>query len=238
VIVRVDFSAPIEELGRGLQPRIKEAALRAFPISEPKRVKAQELQFGKGGVRHVESEVTEWHFYGRDREKRLTVSPISLLATYSSYTSYEVLRDEFSTVLTALCEAFRDTTASRVGLRYINNVEKDGEPFVWNQFIDNGLLGLLTRFADPDHVNRIFHIVEYLYDDLGVKFQFGLANPDFPAMIRKALFVLDFDGYTQGSQDLREILTNIERAHERIQDLFEHSITDNLRQTMHVKQPA
>ena len=238
VIVRVDFSAPIEELGRRLPPSVKDAALKAFPISEPKRVKAQELQFDKAGLRHVESELTEWNFYGRDREKRLTISPLFMFMTYSSYESFEALKADFSSVLTPLCEAIRDTTASRVGLRYVNNVGKDAEPFVWDLYFDKQLLGLLARFADQEHVNRVFHIVEFRYDDLGVKFQFGLANPDFPAMIRKALFVLDFDGYAQGSQDLREILANVDRAHERIQDLFEHSITNDLRRVMNVRQPA
>lgn len=238
VIVRVDFSAPIEDLGRKLPPKVKEAAIKAFPISEPKKIKAQELQFGKGGLKHVESELTEWDFYGRDREKRLAIHPMFLFVTYSAYSTFEVLKADLTSVLTPLCQSFAGMSASRVGLRYVNSIEKAAEPFVWDAYIDASLLGLLTRFADAAHVNRIFHIVEFRYDDVGVKFQFGLANPDFPAHIRKPLFVLDLDGYSQGSQDLQEILTNVDRAHERIQDQFERSITDEFRQVMRVRQSA
>lgn len=238
VIVRVDFTAPLEALGRKLPPSVKNAALKAFPISEPKKVKAQELQFGKTGVRHVESELTEWHFYGRAREKRLAISPTSVLITYSAYTSFEALKDDFFSVLGTLCSSFDQLSASRVGLRYVNVVEKEESPFEWSDYIDLSLLGVIARFSDAEHVNRVFHIVEFRYDDIGVKYQFGLANPDFPAQIRKPQFVLDLDAYSQGSQDLQDVTANVGRAHGLIQDLFEQSITANLRQVMGVRRSA
>ena len=94
------------------------------------------------------------------------------------------------------------------------------------------MLGLLQRFNDREHVNRLFNTVESRYDDLGVRFNFGLPNPDFPALIRRRVFVLDIDAYVQGAQDRNDIVANMDRAHDRIQQLFEESITDELRTAM------
>jgi uncharacterized protein (TIGR04255 family) len=94
------------------------------------------------------------------------------------------------------------------------------------------MLGLLNFFRDREHLSRIFHIVEFRFEDLNVKFQFGLPNPDFPSAIKNPRFVLDLDGYVQGPQDYSEIIANIDLEHAQIQRLFEESITDELRRIM------
>lgn len=233
VIVRVDFGSLIPAINQSLPTRIANAALTRFPISEPQKVLEQELQFAESGVQHRKAEITQWHYYGKNRDKRLAIASAFLFATYSQYTTYEDLKADFLTVLRILFEAYPDTRASRVGLRYINNLDVSStNPFSWSPYINNGMLGLFDFFQDQEHLTRIFHIVESRFDDLNVKFQFGLPNPDFPSKIKKPLFVLDLDGYVQGLQDYPEIASNIDRAHERVQELFEHSITDELRRIM------
>ena len=54
----VDFSSAIEDLGKGLPQRIKDAVSKAFPISERKKLSAQEFQFGNGGIRLSRSSLT------------------------------------------------------------------------------------------------------------------------------------------------------------------------------------
>lgn len=63
-------------------------------------------------------------------------------------------------------------------------------------------------------------------------FQFGVHNPDFPARVRRRLFVLDFDCFYQGLQDGNEVLDQVELFHGRIETLFESSITQSLRDMM------
>lgn len=233
VIVRIDFTTLLTELGKALPSKIANAALKAFPISEPNKMVAQELQFGKSGVRTVQTELTEWNYFGPDREKRLAIGPASLLAMYSTYTRFEELKAEFVAVVNAVFDAYPDVSASRLGIRYINNIEAPGDdPFAWGNLINPQLLGLVTRYADREHVNRVFNTIEFRYDDLNVKYQFGLPNPDFPALMRRKLFTLDIDGYVQGQQDRNEIAANLNRAHARIQEIFEDGITDELRDAM------
>jgi hypothetical protein len=54
-----------------------------------------------------------------------------------------------------------------------------------------------------------------------------MPNPDYPALIKRPLFVLDFDAYVQTAHELRESLHYMEQAHTCIQGLFEESITED-----------
>lgn len=233
VIVRVDFALPVLAINKSLPPKIVDSALSRFPISEPKKGVEQELQLARSGIKHRETEVIQWHYYGKDREKRLAITSNFILATYSHYTTYENLKSDFLVVLKSFFEMYPDNRATRVGLRYINRIDvNSSDQFSWSAHIKSNLLGLLGVFEDREILRRIWHVVEFRYDDLNIKFQFGLPNPDFPAVIKKRLFVLDIDGSVQGPQDQLEVAANIDQAHEKIQQLFEKSITDELRRVM------
>ena len=237
VILRVDFAAPQKAFTKTLPDKVANAALLHFPIAEPVQALAQELQITPREVKQKRSEFTEWNFHGREREKRLAISPLFIFTTHGSYRTYEELKQEFLAVMEVLFAEFPDLRASRMGLRYINNIDiEDTDPLKWDRYIDASLLCLFSRFHDPDHLTRLFHIVEFKYDDLQVKLQFGLPNPDFPAVIRKPIFILDVDGYVQGLQDLADIKVNVDHAHAQVQRLFEQSITDDLRELMNARQ--
>ena len=155
VIVRVDFSSPLDALASTIPPKVSNAALACFPVSEPRKALAQELQLSANAVQHRRQEFTEWNYYGRDREKRLMISPAVIFATYSRYSTYEVLKDDFLSVLSVLFPTFPDLRASRLVLRYINHIEtNDGNPLHWNEYVDERLLGLFARFTDREHVSR------------------------------------------------------------------------------------
>jgi uncharacterized protein (TIGR04255 family) len=60
-------------------------------------------------------------------------------------------------------------------------------------------------------------------------------NADYPAAIRKKSFILDYDAYYQGPQNLEDVKHNIDIFHEAVQTLFEYSISDELRSLMGVE---
>ncbi|MEI7983657.1 MAG: hypothetical protein WCI71_18560, partial [Bacteroidota bacterium] len=55
---------------------------------------------------------------------------------------------------------------------------------------------------------------------------------DFPSRIRRKMFILDIDSYYQGVFKREEIKANFDLSHERIEQLFENSITEDLRVLM------
>ncbi len=61
-------------------------------------------------------------------------------------------------------------------------------------------------------------------------------NPDYPAPIKKKRFTLDLDAYYQGFHDKDEIQKNLDKYHDKIQELFELSITEKFRNILNEEQ--
>jgi uncharacterized protein (TIGR04255 family) len=238
VIARIDFAAPIGSLGTAIPQRIANTALERFPILEERKALAQEFMLSAEEIRHKRQQFSEWNYHGRDRQKRLAIAPSFAYVTYSRYSSFEELKDDFFGVIAVLFENYTDLRAARLGLRYINQIDQQGhDPFLWNDLIDPTLLALFNRFADQrSSVSRFFHIAEFKHeDDIQVKFQFGVPNPDYPAPIRTPQFVLDMDAHFDGLQTLEDLRDHLDLCHAYIQHLFETSITDELRRLMNAQ---
>ena len=74
---------------------------------------------------------------------------------------------------------------------------------------------------------------EYRNEKMGLTFRYGMFNPDYPNRLRRNSFALDYDCYSlETFDDANEIIRYIERAHGMIQNLFEKSITENMRKAM------
>lgn len=132
------------------------------------------------------------------------------------------------------CEVFPEIRANRIGLRYINVLEVDEDhqnPLDWGKFVDSKLLGI-TDFHKKERLSRAFQILEYNFDEDSLKFQAGIANPDYPAKIKRRQFVLDIDASSIGAFEFQEMIAKVNVGHGRIQELFEASITDATRDAM------
>ncbi|MBN1882799.1 MAG: TIGR04255 family protein [Deltaproteobacteria bacterium] len=235
VIVRIDFSAHFKNLQKNMPTNISNKVLERFSISEPANMIAQEFQVSPKGVKQQQEHFMQWNYYGRNREKRLTIDMEKFFISYSRYSNFEELKEDFLGILDLLFKEDIELRGKRLGLRYINNIKmKDCDPFNWEKYIDKKLLCLFNRFHDErSSITRIFHVVEYKHDnEIQVKFQFGVPNPDFPAKITRPLFVLDIDAYIQELLDFQQIKNHLENSHDYIQRLFEQSITSDLREIM------
>lgn len=237
VIARIDLVAPLQGAEKALPPKLANGITRHFPISEPVDAIAKAYRFTGEGVQQHDTPFKQWNFFGRDREKQLSIAPSFLLVSYKRYTTYEEMSGQFLEILDEVLRAFPDAKASRFGLRYVNVMEDLGQPgpMSWQNYFSAELLSAIPFFKSPENLTRLIHVAELKYDDLAIRFQFGMPNPDYPATIRRPQFVLDLDGYAQVVHDLKESAGYMARAHELIQDLFESSITDKLRELMHVR---
>lgn len=207
--------------------------MNIFPIAEPKKAIAQELRISPDELRQKRSELTEWHFHGRDRDKTLTIVPTAVFVEYTSYKDYETLKEEFLGALSVFFDHFVDVIGSRLGLRYINNITlNDGAPLSWEDYLNERMLCLFQFYQEPGFLARVFHNIELNFGDFNLRYQFGMHNPDYPAPIKKKGFILDLDAYCQSPQDYSDITANLDVFHSRIQELFEMSITDNLREIL------
>lgn len=233
VVIRVDFAAPITKFEKSLPPKLVQSLARAFPIVEPVNAVGFQFQIGadntsKGGTRTI-----QWHLYGREREKQLGLSSTFMFARYTQYTTYEDMKAEFIGAVDAIEKEQPGTIVQRIGLRYVNRFDIAGIGLRdWGKFISAQLLGTLEFFEHGDQLTRLFHIAELKCGDIDTRFQFGFPNDDFPAIIKRPVFILDIDAYMQIAHQLTESATHMETAHVKIQHLFERSITNELRSKM------
>lgn len=234
VIARIDLVSPIIQLKDQLPKEISAKALRYFPIDEPSRAITQNVLLRPNDVTSSSEEYTEWNFYGLNRKNRLTIIPNAFLVSVSEYERYEDLREQLLQIEESFFTIFPEAQPKRIGLRYINQLEFPISNILgWVEYVNEDLLGLL-RFSDTQDSKpvRIFHNFETKNDDFNLRFQFGVHNPDYPAPIRRNVFILDYDAYFQGLIEPVEIPKMLDRFHSRIQNVFEISITDTLREKM------
>jgi uncharacterized protein (TIGR04255 family) len=147
------------------------------------------------------------------------------------------MKEQFAAVVDAVGKAFPDVKASRFGLRYINIIEISdlADPTSWGDYIAPQLLGTMPFFTQPRLLTRLIQVTELKHEDIDLRFQFGMPNSDYPAIMKRPQFVLDIDAYVQTAHDLGDSLQYMEQAHGLIQNLFERSITDRLRERMNAR---
>lgn len=236
VIARIDFVRPVEAIIANLPSEIKKAAQETFPIAEPKPAVLQGFRVSPSKDTEIlpRTEYTEWNFYGRQKEKKLCITPQAVWVSHKQYETYEAFRGDFLPISEAFFRSFSDVQPSRLGLRYINQLKSDmfpeTDPLEWSPFVKDELLGLFRYKVEGAKPARIFHNCEYVFgDDFNLRMQFGIHNPDFPAEIRQRIFILDFDAYHKGLVEHSAIKTELDSLHTSIQRLFEDCITPHTR---------
>jgi uncharacterized protein (TIGR04255 family) len=237
VIARVDFVSPLSKLAHELPQPISKLALREFPIFEPRELRADTVLLKGKDVSRKTDRFQEWRFHGKEREKTFVIGPEATFVTYKRYSTFEVLQREFLGLLAQVFEQVPDAQPSRLGLRYINAIELGGaNPLDWSGVIEEPLLGLFSFFPERKNaLSRVFHILDYAFDECHLQYQFGIHNPDHPARIRQKVFVLDFDAFQQGVIERESIPTMLNQFHAHIQETFEKSIGPRLREALNAE---
>ena len=235
VIVRADYSSPIESLRKSIPTELDDAAKSSFPLFEPRAYTRGGIQLGPKGVIPIESlKGTDWTYHGEARQKTLMVSDDHFDISYKQYESYETLRANFEHLLDALVECEEAIQFTRLGLRYVNYIEFPGhnDLFDWDQYLMDSLLCILGVPEEQSLIARAFHNLTLQYGDMLLRFQYGMYNPDFPAKIVRKGFTLDYDAYFEGILDTAALLPKLDAFHARIEELFESHIRQPLREVM------
>ena len=235
VIAKIDFLNPWSELDIAIPPEITQNIMKEYPLSTPRDAFTSEVHIdaAKGEIRQNSIKFKEWLFESRNRDKRILLSRDAVTLEYDAYHTYEEFKSQFINLTGAIEKTFQNLQIKRLGLRYINEIAIPGpNPFNWKNYLNKNLLGILDVPEEKRHISRAFQVLELNFDEFNLKFQYGMHNPDFPAPIKKKIFVLDYDAYIDGLVMIDELPTQCEKFHNRIEYLFEKSITDRLRGIM------
>lgn len=234
VVARVDFTPPVEILKKTIPSNVSKLLLRAFPISEPKKIIGKKLMITRDETKESTREETYWFYHSKNRQKRAVLAPEFFLTEYDVYSSFENLLSDFLPILGELFTSIEELSVQRLGLRYIDHItfDENGDLFDWSAYLHNSLLAAFSIPHDGKQIIRAFNNFTITDEDMILSFQYGMHNPDFPAPIKKKLFILDSDAYTQGFLELKDTEDKLNKFHEAIGSLFEQVITDKLREIM------
>lgn len=239
VIARVDFTPSID-LDPVKPPELPEELMETFSIAELHVEELQKVEVSApdqapGASFSIEKRFS-WKCFTPDRGSHLQIAPGNLYICYERYQSFEELQHNFAILLRHFCDAIDDIDIHRFGLRYVNqiNLADESNPTDWRDYLSADLLAGFGLADDAKTVSRIFNVIEFMYSDgTQLKFQYGMPNPAYPSVIRRKLFVLDYDAVASGlSLNSKSTLPHLERFHKKVNDSFEQVITDGLRAKM------
>lgn len=127
-----------------------------FPIAEPKKKIMQELRFSPKEISSSKkSEMMEWHFHGKDREKIFIMTPLAISIEYKKYKVYDDLKEEFLKAIELIFNTYNDIQIKRLGLRYINNISlNEDKPLVWDDYLNKHMLCTFKLSQKADHISR------------------------------------------------------------------------------------
>lgn len=236
VIARIDFVG-IPAIGEsGPSNTITAALKREFPVAEQKKQIFKSISISDKAVKEETlKETFQWFFHSVDRDKLIHIAHDACYVEYKKYKSFGTLQNDFLPIVDALFAAYPALQVSRLGLRYVDTIElKEKEPTDWTTYLKPELLASLRLADDPRTVTRMFHLLEFNYGDMQMRFQFGIPNPDFPALLKRKQFTLDYDAYCTSLLSANDIGHNLVKFHDKIRTSFEEVITDGLRAKMGV----
>jgi uncharacterized protein (TIGR04255 family) len=234
VTARIDFGQNYYEVSSDVPGVLQERIKERFPFMQKKSAMAEQLQVvSETEIKRRHVRENHWFFQAQDGSRTLCIAPNFLWIDYKKYNGFGDLKDTFSKVVDGLFESFPNFSVNRFGLRYLNEIEMT-EPRVteWGEYLDRDLLAIFVLADDQTKISRAFHNLEMNYGDMNLTFLYGMHNPEYPAPIRQKTFVLDFDAYALKVQGKDALNNCLQVMHDRIESLFERSITDRFREIM------
>jgi uncharacterized protein (TIGR04255 family) len=237
VIARADFDAPLP-IEKGPHPDFRKAVKHRYPISEPRQVVARELLIGPESSKERKVQSVEWRYFNADRDGHASLGPQHLVVSTANYSRFEPFAENFLALLPAALSQQPDRQIIRLGMRYINHVKIDEpEPTSWGKYLIEPLYSIFSLADDASRTSRAFQVLEFNYGSAYMRFQFGMHNPDHPAPIRRKVYVLDYDVYTDTTVERHEVADHLRAFHDKVNASFEQVITDELRKKMGQKNP-
>jgi uncharacterized protein (TIGR04255 family) len=235
VIVRADFAAPVITVNDVWPSAVIKAVLKRFPIEEEHRT-MQFSQVPDAAAVLAQPQITnetEKHYYSLDRNKHLGLGRAFLFIEMSKYEGFDGLLQLFEPVVRELFSASPDLAIKRLGLRYINIVAPGGRnPLQWSGLINSKLSSMLGFAGGTSNISRAMGNMEFNFEGIGLKIQYGVFNPDYPAVVKRKEFVLDIDAFSPGLASYGQFMEQLTTLHGHVENVFELAIGERLRKAM------
>jgi uncharacterized protein (TIGR04255 family) len=171
-----------------------------------------------------------WLFNGNDIQ--IGIQPSTMQISTKKYQNHDQFHAMINEVFDCVRMAYK-AIITKASLRYINNIHfSTGSTFDFDGLIDPDLLCSMRKFTGKRPSRSMGNMVLTPPDSsITTIFNYGFFNSQFPNLVVKREFVLDYDCQCQTTErdDLINILLLLR---DNANDLFESSIADGLRQIM------
>lgn len=230
VILRMDFDKAYPEFSEKLPKDLESCIRKFYPIFEPSIAHIHSFHFNAKEFKDSKpEEFNKWIYRSKDSGNKIIFERSAIIISLTTYDNFDKIYSELKEIFTEVEKINNDLQIRRLGLRYINHIKLTGDPFNWNGIIEENLINKFS--IDESDINpvKLMTILIYKKDDCLLQFQYGMPNPDFPALIKKRFFVLDYDAFFEGILPFKDIDEYVDKLHGFIQIIFEKSVTDNFK---------
>jgi uncharacterized protein (TIGR04255 family) len=231
-----ELASPSAEIDRLLRQRLPILGPRPDEVTfEVQAGAAPRMTQRPGGLRRLD----------RRRRESVTITPVGVTVETSDYARFESFREFIEQAMRHLEAAVDVPAVTRIGLRYIDEIDPDTlpQPVQWSEYIARDLLSVAHYFrheALETHTAAVFSPAEREH----LVLRYGLARrpivkPDGPLHIDQSpegpYFLIDIDSSWEApADDLPEfsvdsVLQTLDRLHAPVRDAFEGMITEMLR---------
>lgn len=244
VIIRIDFRDYVET-EKIFSESIEKNIRKAFPRqSIPQAVSFSDVSINIPPDNVALPQVTRELRTGISKEyisvdmmNKIILSNMALIVEVNQYVSYEAAINNINDVVK---EIFKTNSifTNRIGIRYINMFEQNAIKL--NKGLFEKPISEIVACKDSKMIADKYALIrsmvqnEYHDGNSVLTMRYGFYNPDYPGILNKNDFVLDFDFYTEEQKDsFVDVAAFLEDGHDAIQKAFEASISDKLREKMH-----
>jgi uncharacterized protein (TIGR04255 family) len=179
-------------------------------------------------------------FLTEDRATTLMLSPEALSLTTSAYSRWEDFRGRLQNPLTALAEIYQPSFFSRIGLRYVDAIQRERlglEGQKWSQLLRRELLGELALPQFEDSLEQAERVLRLKFPDGSgsILLRHGLGQVQGQS---ETGYVIDFDFYTDKKTEVADGGATLDRFNRRAGRAFRWCILDNLHHAMEPREVA
>jgi len=171
-------------------------------------------------------------FRSADTKWLVSVGQDSVSLETTDYVRWEAFRERVSKLLGQVAE-YVPSQSTRVGLRYINELSRDGvaTPSDWAPWLNPALASLAGGDWIGPHIQRSLQQLFLTVDADRINIRHGFIGRDqLPQDPRESVYLIDIDLYSEGGMDVtQEVLLNVfDRYHSRAWALFRGCVSDQM----------
>lgn len=171
-----------------------------------------------------------YQFLTEDRKTTLSLAPDALSLSTSAYTRWEDFRHQLSAPLEALISIYQPSFFTRIGLRYIDVIDRRPlglEATPWSQLLRPELLGEAALPQFEQNLEDVKRVVRVRRNDgrgsVLLQHGFGIVQSQ-----PNDTYAIDFDIYLDEKTECRRAQSTLDQFNDRARRAFRWAISDRL----------